>query len=333
MLQSFDSTLQSPTNRVISILAADHSLSLHSLSIVIKTSLDTDQDALKRILEYETDAWNHDELFSLVKDYLETSIQTLDFCKSIEDCLMHATSSVSFLQTAIDQYDEDANHLNTLEQFNKFKASDNPFSHEFLASFRSIYGKQVLLLNKLRIHTDEVVKKLDSVKTWRRLSNAIFVTTFSTVLICSVVAAVVAAPPLVAALAAAATLVPLGSMGKWVDSLWQKYEKELRYHKNTMNMMKVQCDVFVIKDLENIKAIVDRMEIKMDGMLKSADFVIEEGVEEAVAIGVDEMKNPVKEFARMMDDLNDQSVKSISDIKRATTMILEELNEHPRITG
>nr|GEZ13821.1 uncharacterized protein [Tanacetum cinerariifolium] len=95
----------------------------------------------------------------------------------------------------------------------------------------------------------------------------------------------------------------------------------------------VQSDIFVIKDLENIKAIVDRMEIKMDGMLKSADFVIGEGVEEAVMIGVDEMKNPVKEFARMMDDLNDQSVKSISNIKRATTMILEELNEHPRITG
>ncbi|GJX20280.1 reverse transcriptase domain-containing protein [Tanacetum coccineum] len=80
-------------------------------------------------------------------------------------------------------------------------------------------------------------------------------------------------------------------------------------------------------------AIVDRMEIKMDGMLKSADFVIEEGVEEAVGIGVDEIKNPVKEFGRLMDDLIDQSVKSISDIKRATTMILEKINEHPRITG
>ncbi|GKD81083.1 UPF0496 protein-like protein, partial [Tanacetum coccineum] len=76
-----------------------------------------------------------------------------------------------------------------------------------------------------------------------------------------------------------------------------------------------------------------RMEIKMDGMLKSADFVIEEGVEEAVGIGVDEIKNPVKEFGRLMDDLIDQSVKSISDIKRATTMILEKINEHPRITG
>lgn len=325
MLQSFDSTLHAQTNSVTSILADEHSLSLHSLSIIIKASLDTDQDALKRILEYETDAWNHDELFSLVRDYLETSIQTLDFCKSIEDCLTHATSSVSFLQTAIAQYDEDANHLNTLKQFSKFKASDKPFSNEFLTSFRSVYGKQVLLLNKIRIHMVKVVKKLDSVKTWRRLSNVAFVTTFSTVLICSVVAAVVAAPPLVVALAAAATLVPFGSMGKWVDSLWQKYEKELRYHKITMNVMKVQSDVFVIKDLENIKAIVDRMEIKMDGMLKSADFVIGEGVEEAVAIGVEEMKNAVKDFSRMMDDLSVQSVKSTSDIKRATTMILENL--------
>ncbi|GKD84681.1 UPF0496 protein-like protein [Tanacetum coccineum] len=112
VLQSFDSTLQARTNRVISILAVDPSLSLHSLSVVIKTLLDTDVDVLKLILEYETVVWNHDELFSLVKDYLETSIQTLDFFKSIEDCLMHAKSSVSLLQTAIDQYHEDDANIN-----------------------------------------------------------------------------------------------------------------------------------------------------------------------------------------------------------------------------
>ncbi|GKA14327.1 UPF0496 protein-like protein [Tanacetum coccineum] len=108
VLQSFDSTLQARTNRVISILAVVPSLSLHSLSVVIIY-------------------------------YLETSIQTLDFFKSIEDCLKHAKSSVSFLQTAINEYHEDdANHLNTLEQLNKFKASENLFSNELFASLWTI---------------------------------------------------------------------------------------------------------------------------------------------------------------------------------------------------
>ncbi|XP_071708384.1 UPF0496 protein At4g34320-like [Rutidosis leptorrhynchoides] len=329
-IQSFDSTIQARTNRVISTLSDEPSLSIQSLQVVIDTLLATDQDVLKLILEYETDVWTHDELFSLVKEYLEISLETLDFCKSVDDCLKNARSIVKFLQTTLDQYAEDANHLNTIEQFKIFKSFDTPFSDKLLTSFRSVYDKQVCLLNKLRTQTVEVVKKLESIKIWRRLSNVIYVATFSTVLICSVVAAVVALPPLVTALAAAATLVPLGSMGMSVDSLWKTYEQEVRYKKKIIIMIKIQSDLFVIKDLDNIKAIVDRMGIKMEGILKLTDFVIGEEVHEALGVGVDEITNPVNEFAKMIDDLGEQSVKTISDIKRTTTMILERIKEHPR---
>ena len=51
------------------------------------------------------------------------------------------------------------------------------------------------------------------------------VATFVVVLICSVVVAAITSPPVAAALAA---MVPIGAMGKWVQSLWKKYEYAIK---------------------------------------------------------------------------------------------------------
>ncbi|KAK2987938.1 hypothetical protein RJ640_003416 [Escallonia rubra] len=77
-------------------------------------------------------------------------------------------------------------------------------------------------------------KKLKSVHAWQKLSSVIFVATFAAVLICSVVAAAMATPP-VATVLAAASSVPLGSMGKWIDSLFKNYETVVRAHNEVFN--------------------------------------------------------------------------------------------------
>ncbi|KAI3747940.1 hypothetical protein L6452_10693 [Arctium lappa] len=329
-LQSFDSTLQDRTTRVINTLAAGvqvRSLSLDSLRQVTGSLLDMNQEVVKVILECKKDIWNNDQLFSLIEDFFEISLQTLDFCTSLENCLKNARSSLSFLQIAIKQYDSDANHINSLDQFREFRGLDSPFSDEFFELFQSVYNKQLTMLKKLQIQKSKVDKKLKSLKTWRRLSNVIFVTTFSTVLICSVVAAAVAAPPLVTALAAAAA-VPLGSMGKWVNSLWKKYEKEFRDQREMMSAMQIG-NYIVIKDLDNIKALVDKLGTEMESMLQNAGFAIREEDEEAVGMVVDEVKNTMNEFAKTMEELSDHSDKCIRDIRRARTVVLQRIIKHP----
>ncbi|KVI09014.1 UPF0496 protein 1-like [Cynara cardunculus var. scolymus] len=329
-LQSFDSTLQDRTTRVINTLAVGvevRSLSLDSLRQVTGSLLDMNQEVVKVILECKKDIWDNDQLFSLVEDYFEISSQTLDFCTSLENCLKNARSSLSFLQIAIKRYDADANHINSLEQFKEFRALDSPFSNEFFELFQSVYKKQLTMLKKLQIQKGKVDNKLKSIKTWRRLSNVIFVTTFSTVLICSVVAAAVTAPPLVTALAAAMA-VPLGSMGKWVNSLWKKYEKEFRDQREMMSAMQIG-NYIVIKDLDNIKALVDKLGTEMENMLQNAEFAIREEEEEAVGMVVDEMKNTMKEFARTMEELSDHSDKCRRDIRRARTVVLQRIIKHP----
>ncbi|KAJ0704163.1 hypothetical protein HanPI659440_Chr14g0559611 [Helianthus annuus] len=302
-LQSFDSTLQHQTTTLINNLAVGpevRSLSLNSLRQLTGTLLDTNQEVVKRILECKHDIWQNDHLFNLVQLYFEISLQTLDFCTSLQNCLKNARSNLSFIEIAISQYDSNTNQLHILEQFKEFNGLelDNPFTNESFELFQSVYEKQMTMLKNIQNQKGKVDKKLKLTKTWRRLSNVIFVTTFSTVLICSVVAAAVSAPPLVTALAAAAA-VPLGSMGKWVSSLWKKYEKEFRDQKGVMSAM------------------------------QNADFVIREEDVEGVGVVVDEMKTTVSMFAKTIDDLSDHSDKCIRDTRRARTMILQRIIKHP----
>ncbi|KAI3794063.1 hypothetical protein L1987_36688 [Smallanthus sonchifolius] len=329
-LQSFDSTLQDRTSRVITNLAVGvevRSLSLDSLRELTGSLLDMNQEVVKVILECKKDIWENDQLFSLVEDYFEISLQTLDFCTSLENCLKNARSNLSFLQIAINQYDADTNHITIIEQFKEFKGLDSPFSDEFFQLFQSVYEKQVSMLKKLQTQKGKVDKKLKLTKTWRRLSNVIFVTAFSAVLICSVVAAAVSAPPLVTALAAAVA-VPLGSMGKWINSLWKKYEKEFKDQRGMMGAMQIGSYI-VIKDLDNIKALVDKLGVDMESMLQNADFAVEEADLEVVGMVVDEMKKTVSVFAKTIDDLSDHSEKCIRDTRRARTMILQRIIKHP----
>ncbi|KAJ0469371.1 hypothetical protein HanRHA438_Chr14g0662531 [Helianthus annuus] len=331
-LQSFDSTLQHRTTTLINNLAVGpelRSLSFNSLRQLTGTLLDTNQEVVKHILECKHDIWQNDHLFNLVEHFFEISLQTLDFCTSLQNCLKNARSNLSFIQIKINQYDSNTNQLHILEQFKEFNGLelDNPFTDEFFQLFQSVYEKQMTMLKNIQNQKGKVDKKLKLTKTWRRLSNVIFVTTFSTVLICSVVAAAVSAPPLVTALAAAAA-VPLGSMGKWVSSLWKKYEKEFRDQKGVMSAMQVGSYI-VIKDLDNIKVLVDKLGADMESMLQSADFVIKEEDVEGVGVVVDEMKTTVSMFAKTIDDLSDHSDKCIRDTRRARTMILQRIIKHP----
>ncbi|KAI3760874.1 hypothetical protein L1987_51275 [Smallanthus sonchifolius] len=329
-LQVLDSALQYRTNRVITSLAVDveaRALSLDSLREVTRSLLDMNQEVVNILVESKEDIWNNDELFSLVKDFFDLSLLTLDFCTSLQDCLKNARLSLSFLRIAINQFDGDNDYLKTIEQFKKFEALDGPFSVEFFELFQSVYKQQVLMLKKLQVQKGKVDKKLKSAKAWRRLTNAIFVITFSTVLICSVVAAAVAAPPLVTALAAAAA-VPLGPMGNWVNSLWKRYQSELKGQRELISSMRIG-NYIVIKDLDNIKGLVDKLGIEMQGLVQNAQFAIKEEEEEAVAVVVDEMKKTVNDFVKTIDELSDNSDKCCRDVKRARRVIVQKISKQP----
>lgn len=180
------------------------------------------------------------------------------------------------------------------------------------------------MLEKLQQKKNKLDKKLKSIDTWRKISCVIFAATFAAVLICSVVATIIAAPPVAAAISAASA-IPLGSMGKWIDSLWRSYEKVVKGQKEVISSMQVGTYI-AIRDMDNIRIMVAKLEIEIEGMLKKAEFAIKE---EALKVGVKEMKKKLGVFMKSVEDLGVQADLCSRDITRARTVVLQRIIKHP----
>lgn len=295
------------------------------------------QEVVKVILDCKQDIWNNQELFDLVKQYFENSLLTLDFCTALEKCLKRARERQVIVQVALQQFEleqqqrEGINNNNgdcfakTLQELKNFKAAGDPFTEEFFSLFQSVYRNQISMLQKLQLKKKKLDKKLKSLKSWRKVSSVIFAVAFAAVLICSVVAAAVAAPPVVTALAAAAA-VPLGTMGKWFDSLWNKYENAVKGEREIISSMQIGTYI-AIKDFDSIRVLVGRLEIEMESLLQNADFALQE--EEAVVLAIDEIKKKLSGFMQTIDDLGEHADKFSRDIRRARTVILQRIIRYP----
>ncbi|XP_077224321.1 UPF0496 protein 1-like [Tasmannia lanceolata] len=337
-LQTFDSSLQARTNRVINTLAVGvevgvevRSLSFDSLKEVTGCMLEMNQEVVKIILDYKKDIWKNQELFELVEEYFENSLQTLDFCTALEKCLKRARDSQLIIHVALQQFEEEdgignKNYLRTMEELKNFKSAGDPFTEEFFQVFQSVYKQQLSMLEKLQLRKSKLDKKLKSVKAWRKVSSIIFAAAFASVLICSVVAAAIAATPVAAALAAA-TAIPLGSMGKWFDSLWRGYEVALRGQKEIISTMQVGTFV-AIKDLDSIRVLVDRLENEINSLLENADFALKD--EDAVKFGIEEIKKKLGLFMKSIEDLGEHADRCSRDIRRARTVVLQRIIKQPK---
>ncbi|KAL4366604.1 hypothetical protein GQ457_05G006660 [Hibiscus cannabinus] len=332
-LQRFDASLHQRTNDVIGTLAAGlgvQSLSFDSLKQVTGCLLETNQEVVKIILECQTDIWKNPELFSLVEEYFENSKKTLEFCTALENCLKRARNNQLIIQLAVTYFNEEAclqvgdgegKFVKTLEELRKFKAAEEPFTKEFFILFDSVRRQQELMLRKLLARKRKLDKKLKSLKTWRRVANVLFVATFVSVLIFSVVAAAIAAPPVVTALAAALA-VPIGSVGKWCNWLWKRYENELKGQKELITGMEIGSRI-AIYDLENIRVLIGRLEIEMESLLHNADFALRE--EDALKLAIDEIKRKLEAFMTTIEDLGRQADACSRDIRMARAVVLQKM--------
>ncbi|ONK59866.1 uncharacterized protein A4U43_C08F11760 [Asparagus officinalis] len=331
-LESFDSALQHRTIGAISMLAGSeiNSISFNTLMEVTGCLLDNNQEVINMILEYKKDVWKNPELFDVVQEFFDCSLRILEFCTALEKCLKRARDSQLIIHIALKHSEEEQGegkdkYKRTLEELQRFKNIGNPFTAEFFQAFRLVYSQQVSMFEKLKKNKKKLDKKMKSVKAWRRVSSIIFVSVFAAVLICSVVSAVMAAPAVAAALAAAAA-VPLGSVGKWVDSLWKDYSKVLKGQKDVLNIM--QGGTFVaISDLDSIRAIVERLEIHIGSLMQNVDIVL--GDEEAVKFGIEEIKKKMEEFIRGVESLEKQVDRCSRDIQRVRTVVLQRIIRHP----
>lgn len=293
------------------------------------------QEVVKIILQNKRDIWKNKELSDLVDDYFENSLLTLDFCTSLDACLKRAGHIESIINVALRKFQEEhyavseegsvKNYTRTLEELRNFRTAGDPFTLEFFKVFNSVYARQLLMLERLQAKKRKLDRKLRKLKAWRKVSNVIFVVAFTSVLICSVVAAAVTAPPVVTALAAAAA-VPLGSMGRWLNSIWKKCERDLMGQREIISSMQIGSYI-VIKDLDSIRVLVDKFQIEIEALLANADFAMRG--EEAVVIAVEEIRKKVDSFIKTIHDLSEHANKCTQETRMARTLILRRIINHP----
>jgi hypothetical protein len=332
-LQSFDATIQERTNRVINSLAQGievRSISLESLGEVTGSLLDMNQEVVKVILECKQDIWNKKDrdLFALVEDFFDNSLQTLEFCNALDKCLKRAREKLVAVNSAMTCFDEEvqngvegSTYLKTLKGLKDFKETGDPFTEEFYSLFQKVYTQQSLMLKKLLIRKQKLDKKLKSLKTLKRVSSVIFVAVFVGVLIFSVVAAAVAAPPVIMALAGALA-VPIGSVGKWCNSLFKKYETAIKGQRGVISSMQVGTSIALV-DMNNIRVRIDQLEIKIESMVQVADFAL--GNEDAVNLAIDEIKNKIETFAEIIESLSVQADTCSRQTMKARTVVVQKI--------
>nr|XP_043622763.1 UPF0496 protein At4g34320-like [Erigeron canadensis] len=332
-LQSFDAMLHARANNVINTLAVGvevRALSFDTLKEVTECLLEMNQEVVKVILHCKKDIWKNQELFELVEEYFENSLQTLDFCAALDKCLKRVRDSQLLILVALQHFDEDEGgeddkYEKTLEDLKHFKDAGDPFTEEFFTIFHSVYRQQMLMLDKLQAKKMKLDKKVKYIQTWRKVSSVIFVATFAAVLICSVVAAAMAAPAVAAALTAASA-IPLGSMGKWINSLLKNYENAIKGQKEIISSMQVGGFV-AIRDLDTIRVLVDRLKMDIEEMMRKADHAIEG--DEMMKIAIEEIKIKLNSFMKNVDDLGLQADNCSRDVRRARTVVLQRIIKPP----
>jgi hypothetical protein len=263
-----------------------------------------------------------------VEDFFDNSLQTLEFCNALDKCLKRARGKLVAVNSAMTCFDEEiqngvegSTYLKTLKGLKDFKETGDPFTEEFYSLFQKVYTQQSSMLKKLLIRKQKLDKKLKSLKTLKRVSSVIFVAVFVGVLIFSVVAAAVAAPPVIMAFAGALA-VPIGSVGKWCNSLFKKYETAIKGQRGVISSMQVGTSIALV-DMNNIRVRIDQLEIKIESMVQVADFAL--GNEDAVNLAIDEIKNKIETFAEIIESLSVQADTCSRQTMKARTVVVQKI--------
>lgn len=286
------------------------------------------------MLNSKKDVWKSQELLDLVQLYFEYSDQVLGFFNALNTCLKDAQHRQLIIRLALRYFEEESKDADgaesrnsvrfarTMQELRNFKEEGNPFSEEFVKLFQSVQAQQMLMLSKLKAQRKKLDGKMKSVKTYKKVSLVIFAACFVGVIIFSVVAAAIAAPPLVTALAAAMS-APMGGMGKWLNSLWSKYEKQLKAQDGMIEKVEMTT-LLTVMELENIRVLVSKLEIEIEALLTNAEFSLRDDSTVVVVIG--DVSKRLEGLTVAITELETHANTYSRDIRQARTVILEGMS-------
>ncbi|XXG69635.1 hypothetical protein AAC387_Pa06g2446 [Persea americana] len=311
--------------------------SLRNITFRIK---DTNEQAVKTILhtlERKKHMRKNKKLFALVKYYFSNSFLMSDLCNALEQCLKRARNRQLILCVAFQLFKETEEHganttmnkkdkyLSVLEELEKFKDAENPFTI-FTQILDNLIKKQKCLIDKLKrrnkfrknhflLHKWRTVSVLDTI-----LASATFTLVIFRILV---------------ELAGEAVMTASFAQLTWVSLLLLDL---LRRSKSTSYIIdELKCEVelirskkvrtfFEINDLGKIHVEVDQLEKQLLSLKENSDFSLEG--EEAAKLGFKEVEKSVDKFTMTIEELGRYANECSRYLKEGRLMIREKISKY-----
>ncbi|KAG0611297.1 hypothetical protein M758_7G129900 [Ceratodon purpureus] len=336
-VKRFDDKLHTRTQEALSSLAEGverpgQGVSFKSLKDVTTSLLEVDNEVVHVILAYKEDVWANKELMDLVTEYLNTSLEALDFCGVLEKCVQQTRDNLELhLQVAINHMPAEGEPTqqqseSVLKELQGFVRAANPFSEDFSNQFMTVYQRHLEMQNKLQVKKKKLDTKLRSVRGWMKVSNIILGATCAAVLLCRVIADAIAAPRVAVDLAEESKK-PGRGMGSWLKPLCRRYEQ---IRAQTAIIEDASKGTFVaIQDLNNIKASVERLKNETAAITRNIRFGEDRRHDPySLQVAVEAIRRKQAAFIDQLEDLRETVIQSRGRINRARTVVLVRILEN-----
>ena len=82
-----------------------------------------------------------------------------------------------------------------------------------------------------------------------------------------------------------------------------------------------------LKDLDNIRVLINKLELVLESLLQNADFAIKN--EDVMKFAIDEIKKKIETFSETMESLSAHADKCSRQIRRARTVVIQNIIKKP----
>ncbi|TYI40928.1 hypothetical protein ES332_A02G198200v1 [Gossypium tomentosum] len=233
----------------------------------------------------------------LVNEFYDHFKKTIEFCTALKNCLEHARNNHGIIELAVKCYDEE----DKLEVGTDEKKSLKSLK-EFIVLKGTTRWRQESMQWKMRAWRGTLEKKWESLETWMRVSDALFVAAFISVLVFSAVGAALSVKFVVTALTSVLT-VAIVSPWKWCDERWNHNEEKVK------------------------NGDVGLLEIKIKSLMRTIDIVL--GEEYLLKVAMDEINEKSIHIVKTITDLLWQADYCGRNIRKNWQKILQQMIDYP----
>lgn len=303
-LQSFDKNMEKRTKALIEKVKKDGGLSLEVCDEVVTTMSDLAEGTAKAVVNCKS--MKNDSYQGVLKEYLGSSLEILNFCNDMEKFVDEAREAHSFLEGKISFIGGKIQNCSmSLAEARKEAIEISNILKNKDRTAQILRERVYLVLEK----QDKLIKFVTGLLTnqksasfWKKLISYLFI---SVKVLGVSLAAIAAILPAITGM-----FSTVSNMYHWSCSLFQGNQDALK----SMRQESLHC----MRDMGEIQAAIDGVINDMDALIVTSTKVANGTT---VSAKIDNIKHKLQKFSKKLDDLEETTEACTSRTKKARKML------------